>query len=192
MSAADTGLVVIDVQEKLMPIVPRAKALIRNIAFLLDAAKALAIPVQATEQYPRGLGPTVAELAARLPQRHDKLDFSCCGVPAVVEFFHREARPKLLVTGMMTNVCVLHSVLDLLAEGFRVYVAADAVAASDEFDHEIALGRMEQAGAILTTAETAAFEWCGRAGTPEFKTVSKLVQERASRGELEKKQAPVS
>jgi nicotinamidase-related amidase len=180
MSAADTGLVVIDVQEKLMPIVPRAKVVIRNIAFLLDVAKALNIPVQATEQYPRGLGPMAPDLAERLPMRHDKLDFSCCGVRDLVEFFHREARPKLLVTGIMTHVCVLHSVLDLLAEGFRVYVAADAVAASDETDHDIALRRMEQAGAILTTAETAAFEWCGRAGTAEFKAVSKLVQERAT------------
>ena len=180
MSAGDTGLVVIDVQEKLMPIVPGAKTLIRNIAFLLDVAKALSIPVQATEQYPKGLGPLVPELAQRLPKRIEKLDFSCCAVREVVDFFQGHARPKVLLTGIMTHVCVMHSALDFLAEGFRVYIAADAVAASDEIDHEYGLHRMERAGAILTTSEAAAFEWVGKAGTPEFKAVNKLVQERAA------------
>jgi nicotinamidase-related amidase len=178
MSAADTGLVVIDVQEKLMPLLPKARAMIGNIAFLIDAAQALKMTVQATEQYPKGLGTTVAELARRLPERREKMDFSCCAIPTVVETFQREGRPKVLVTGIMTNVCVLHSALDLLAEGFRVYVAVDAVTCPSEIDHDYGLQRMEKAGAILTTAETAAFEWVGKAGTPEFKIISKLVQER--------------
>jgi len=178
MSAADTGLVVIDVQQKLMPIVPRSKTLIRNIAFLIDVAKALNMPVKATEQYPSGLGTTVAELAERLPDRVEKLDFSCCAAREVVDYFQGHARPKVLLAGIMTHVCVMHSALDFLAEGFRVYIAADAVAASDEMDHEYGLHRMERAGAILTTSEAAAFEWVGKAGTPEFKAISKLVQER--------------
>src|SRR5438045_2645556 len=93
MSADDTGLLVIDVQAKLIPKIPEARALVRNIAFLIDAARLLDIPVQATEQYPRGLGPTVPELLERLPERPDKVAFSSCAVPAVVETFHREARP---------------------------------------------------------------------------------------------------
>src|SRR5204863_7561515 len=94
MSAADTGLLVIDVQEKLLPAIPDAPALVRNIAFLIDAAHLLGMSVQATEQYPRGLGPTTAELARRLPQRRDKVAFSSCAVPAVVEAFRRNARPR--------------------------------------------------------------------------------------------------
>ncbi len=178
MSAADTGLLVIDVQEKLMPFIPRGTEIIRNILFLLDAAETLRMTVQATEQYPKGLGPTVAELAARLPERPDKLAFSSCAVRSVVERFQREARPKLLLVGIETHVCVQQTALDLLSEGFRVYVAADAVASRYQTDHDYALRRMQQAGVIITTCESAVFEWVGRSGTPEFKVISKLVQER--------------
>jgi len=178
MSSADTGLLVVDVQDKLTPLIPGADTMIRNIAFLIDAARALNMTVQATEQYPKGLGPTVPALASRLPERPDKLAFSCCAVPAVVDTFHRQARVKVLVVGIETHVCVQQTALDLLAEGFRVYVAADAVASRFAIDHDWALRRMERAGVIVTTAEAAAFEWVGRSGTPEFKQISKLVQER--------------
>jgi nicotinamidase-related amidase len=178
MSPADTGLLVIDVQEKLMALIPQADRVIRNIAFLIDVARVFGMTVQATEQYPKGLGPTVPELAQRLPERPDKVAFSCCAIPAVVDTFHREARPKVLLTGIEAHVCVQQTALDLLAEGFRVYVAADAVASRTPTDCEYALRRLEQAGAVLTTTEAAAFEWTARAGTPEFKTVSRLVQER--------------
>ena len=178
MSAGDTGLLVIDVQEKLLPKVPDAKALVRNIAFLIDGARLLGIPVQATEQYPRGLGPTVPELAERLPERPDKVAFSSCAVPSVVDTFHRAARPKVVLAGIETHVCVLHTALDLLALDFRVYVAADAVGARYPQDHAVALRRMEQAGAVLTTSETCVFEWVGGAGHAQFREVSRLVQER--------------
>ena len=180
MSAADTGLLVIDVQEKLLPLIPDRDRLIKNISFLLEMASLLKLPTVATEQYPKGLGPTVPELAAKLPgPRPDKTAFSCCAIPSVVELFRREARPKLLLAGMETHVCVQQTALDLLAEGFRVYVAADAVSCRFPIDHEFALRRMAQAGAIVTTAEAAAFEWVGQSGTPEFKVLSKLIQERA-------------
>jgi nicotinamidase-related amidase len=178
MSAADAGLLIIDVQEKLMPFIRDAAALTRNIGFLIDAARILKIPVQATEQYPRGLGATVAELAGRLPERPDKVAFSCCVIPSVVESFRRGGRSKIVLAGIETHVCVLHTALDLLALDFRVYIVADAVSNRYAVDHEYALRRMEQAGAILTTAETVVFEWTGAAGTPTFKEISRLVQER--------------
>src|SRR5437588_12521253 len=93
MSTSDTGLLVIDVQDKLMARIPPAEALVRNIAFLIDGARLLGLPVQATEQYPKGLGGTVAELARRLPERPDKVAFSCCAIPGVVEGFRKAARP---------------------------------------------------------------------------------------------------
>src|SRR5262245_9542763 len=111
MSCADTGLLVVDVQEKLMPLIPGADAVIRNIAFLIDAARSLGMTVQATEQYPKGLGPTVSELASRLPERPDKLAFSCCAIPAVVDTFQRQARVKVLVCGIETHVCVQQTAL---------------------------------------------------------------------------------
>ncbi len=178
MSAADTGLLIVDVQEKLMVKIPGAAALVRDIGFLIDAARLLDMPVQATEQYPKGLGPTVPELARRLPERPDKTTFSCCAVPSVVETFRRAARPKVVVAGIEAHVCVLNTALDLLALGFRVYVAADAVASRYPIDREFALRRMEQAGAILTTAEACAFEWLGGSRHPRFREMSALVQQR--------------
>jgi nicotinamidase-related amidase len=178
MSAADTGLLVIDVQDKLLPLIPDTHALIANIGFLIDAAHLLEMTVQATEQYPRGLGPTTAALAARLPHRPDKTAFSCCAIPEVVEAFHRGARPKVVLCGIETHVCVLNTALDLLALDFRVFVAVDAVASRFRIDHDVALRRLEQVGAILTTAEGCVFEWVGGAGHPRFKEVSRLVQER--------------
>ncbi len=178
MSAGDTGLLVIDMQEKLLAKVPGATELTRNIAFLVDCARLLDMPVQATEQYPKGLGPTVADLAKRIPERPDKVAFTCCAVPSVAETFHREARPKIMLTGIEAHVCVQQTALDLLVSGFRVYIPADAVASRYRIDHEMALRRLEHAGAILTTAEAAVFEWIGTAGSPKFKALSRLVQER--------------
>jgi nicotinamidase-related amidase len=184
MSAADTGLLVIDVQEKLMAKIPAADAVIRNIAFLIDSARVLGMPVAATEQYPKGLGPSVPEVARRLPERPDKVAFSCCAVPAVLDGFRRAACPKIVLAGIEAHVCVLQTALDLLALDFRVYIAADAVASRYAVDREFALGRMEHAGAIVTTSEAAVFEWVGGASSPRFKEISRLVQERMK--EIEK------
>ena len=178
MSAADTGLLVVDVQEKLLPKILDHAALIRNIRFLLDGAKLLQIPAQATEQYPRGLGPTVPELIGYFPQRPDKTAFSSCACPTIVDQFQRAARTKIVVTGIETHVCVLHTTLDLLALNFRVYIPVDAVGARYRLDHDTALRRLEQAGAILTTSEGCVFEWMGGSSHPQFKAVSLLVQER--------------
>jgi nicotinamidase-related amidase len=178
MSAADTALLVVDVQEKLIGKIVDHAALVRNIRFLLDGAKLLQIPAQATEQYPRGLGATVPELIAYFPQRPDKTAFSSCACPSVVDQFHRAARTKIVVTGIETHVCVLHTTLDLLALNFRVYIAVDAVGARYRLDHDTALRRLEQAGAILTTSEGCLFEWMGGSAHPQFKAVSILVQER--------------
>jgi nicotinamidase-related amidase len=178
MSSADTGLLVIDMQEKLVPLIIDSTDLVRNIAFLIDAARLLEMTVQATEQYPRGLGATVPDLATRLPHRPDKTAFSCCAIPEVVTNFHRAARPKLVLAGIETHVCVLNTGLDLLADDFRVYIPVDAVGSRYRLDHDIALRRLEQAGAILTTVEGCVFEWVGGSAHPHFKQISRLVQER--------------
>jgi nicotinamidase-related amidase len=179
LSVADTGLLVIDVQEKLLPKIHEPERLVRNIAFLLDACKILNVPAWVTEQYPKGLGPTIPELARRLPaERPEKTAFSSCAVDSVIDGFRRGGRPNILVAGMETHVCVMQTVLDLLALGFRVFVAVDAVSCRYPIDHETALRRMEQAGAVPVTAEMAVFELTGVAGTPVFKEISRLVQER--------------
>ena len=178
MSAADTGLLVIDVQEKLIPKIREADLVVKNIAFLIDGAKLLGVPVQVTEQYPKGLGKTVPELASRLPPAPEKVAFSCCAIPAVVDGFRKDARPKVLLAGIESHVCVQQTALDLLNLDFRVFIAADAVGSRYAVDHDLALRRLERAGCILTTSESAVFEWTGGSDHPQFKAVSKLVQER--------------
>ena len=178
LTAHESALIVIDVQEKLMAKIPGADTLTRNIAFLLDVAKLLKIEVVCTEQYPKGLGPTVAPLAERLPVRPDKVGFSSCSAPSLATTFPSLGRTKIVLTGIEAHVCVLHTALDLLAANFQVYLAVDALASRYAVDRETTLRRLEKAGAILTTVETCAFEWMGGANHPQFKAVSALVQER--------------
>lgn len=175
MSRNDTGLLVIDIQTKLMDKMADRDGVVANVARLIEGAKILGMAVQATEQYPKGIGPTVPELAERLPARPEKLTFSCCGLPEVAEQFRSRGVQKVLLAGIETHVCVQQTALDLLAQGFRVYVAADAVASRKDLDRELSLRRMDRAGAVLTTTEAALFEWTERAGTPEFKQISRLV-----------------
>jgi len=177
MSAADTALVVVDVQERLVPAIAGHERVVWNVRRLIDGAKILGLPVVATEQYPQGLGGTVAELADRLGEVASKLTFSCAGCPEIFEGLKARGAHKLLVCGLETHVCVQQTVLDLLAEGWTVYVAVDGVGSRYEVDHRTALGRMDSSGATLTTTEAALFEWCRVAGTAEFKEISRLAQE---------------
>jgi nicotinamidase-related amidase len=173
-------LIVIDVQDKLLVKIPAAAALVRNAAFLLDVAKLLDIPVRATEQYPKGLGPTTSELARRLPQSLPaKTAFSCCGAGTFLEELEMLGRKNVVLAGMETHVCVAQTALDLLHAGLHVFLPVDALAARASVDHDAALRRLEQAGAIPTTAEAVAFEWVGDAKHPQFKAVSQLVIARS-------------
>lgn len=177
MSRGDTALLVIDVQEKLLPAIADGRRVAWNVRRLIDAAKTLGLPVVATEQYPKGLGPTVAELAERLGPAASKLTFSAGGCPQVFAELRAGGLHKILVCGIEAHVCVAQTVFDLLADGWRVYVAVDAVGSRFEIDCRTALGRMDSAGATLTTVEAAMFEWCDAAGTPEFKEISQLARE---------------
>jgi nicotinamidase-related amidase len=135
------------------------------------------LPTVATEQYPQGLGPTVAELAARLPKPSSKVAFSCGGCPELFDDLRARDIHKILVCGLEAHVCVQQTVMDLLADGWRVYVAVDAIGSRFDVDCRTALGRMDSAGATLTTTEAALFEWCEVAGTQEFKEISRLARE---------------
>ena len=178
MSRGDTALLVVDVQERLAPAIADHQRLVWNVGRLIDGAKALGLPVVATEQYPKGLGPTLGELADRLGPIPSKLTFSCGGCPEIFHELENRDIHNLLVCGMETHVCVGQTVLDLLADGWRVYVAVDAVGSRFEIDHRTALARMDSAGATLTTTEAALFEWCRTAGTAEFKQISRLAKEK--------------
>jgi nicotinamidase-related amidase len=178
MNRSDTALLVVDMQEKLVRLIPKHAPLVWNIGRLIDGAKILGLPVLATEQYPQGLGPTSPELAARLGDIPAKLAFSCGECGELFEELSRKGIHRILVCGIEAHVCVQQSVHDLLAAGFRVYLAADAVGARGWLDCETALQRMNSAGATITTVEAALFEWCDVAGTPEFKQISALVKQQ--------------
>jgi len=182
MNREDTALLVIDVQEKLLPWIWNRHLVVWNIRRLLDGVKVLGIPAVGTEQYPQGLGPTVPELAERLGPMPSKLAFSAAVCEEIFGRLRAENRHKILVTGIETHVCVQQTALDLLADGWQVYVAVDAVGSRYELDYRTALERMHSAGAVLTTTEAALFEWCREAGTPEFKKISQLAKEQPPPG----------
>lgn len=178
LSRGSAQLLIVDVQEKLMPAIPVSGQLIANCRKLIDGAGTLGIPVNGTEQYPRGLGKTVPELAEVLGDLPEKTRFSCAEVlnwPGPAN--DPEAKDQIIVAGIEAHVCVLQTVLDLLAVGYRVYVPADAVASRRKLDWKIALERMSLHGAVITTTESVLFECCEIAGTEEFRTISRLVKE---------------
>lgn len=177
MNREDTALLVVDVQEKLLPWIWNRATLVWNIRRLLDGAKLLGVPAAGTEQYPKGLGPTAPELAERLGPIPSKLAFSAAVCEEIFAGFRTRNIHKILVTGIETHVCVQQTVLDLLADGWQVYVAVDAVGSRYALDYQIALERMHSAGATLTTSEAALFEWCREAGAAEFKQISRLAKE---------------
>jgi len=177
MSAGNTALLVVDVQAKLIRAIAGHERMAWNCRRLIDGAKTLGLPVVGTEQYPQGLGPTVPELAERLGPLPSKLSFSCGGCSEIFESLRAQGMFNLLVCGIETHVCVQQTVLDLLADGWRVYVAVDAVGSRFEIDHHTALRRIESSGATLTTTEAALFEWCESANHPEFKRISQLARE---------------
>lgn len=181
LSRADAALLVVDVQERLAAAMPETtlKQAVRNIVNLLEAAKTLGIPVLATEQYPKGLGPTVADVGAALAGATApiaKTEFSCAANPAVVEAIVQSKRRQILVCGMEAHVCVFQTVRDLFERGYQPHVVADAVTSRTEENRQAGLRLMERLGATVTTTETAIFDLLGRAGTPEFKKMSALLK----------------
>jgi len=177
MSRRDTALLIVDMQEKLLRLIPNHPRIIWNCRRLIDGAKLLGLPVAATEQYPQGLGPTAVEIRERLGPLPAKLMFSCRECADVLQGFRDQGVEKILVAGIEAHVCVQQTALDLVADGYRVYLAVDATGARYDVDYVTALRRMESSGITLTTTEAALFEWCEASGTPEFKQISALVRE---------------
>jgi nicotinamidase-related amidase len=173
-----TTLVVVDVQEAFRKAVPDFERVAKAAATLIEGAEALGIPIVISEQYPKGLGETAPEVAEHLPEGTEPLEkvvFSA----AEAEGFDLGGREQALVCGIESHVCVSQTALDLLEAGVDVQVPLEAVASRTEENKRVGLHKMEQAGATLTSVETALFELLGRAGTDEFKTVQKLILEYA-------------
>ena len=173
------ALVVIDVQEAFRKALPEGfDQLARAVATLVQGAEAVGIPIHVTEQYPKGLGATVPEVAERLPDGVAPIEKVCFSA-AEADGFDLGGREQALVCGLETHVCVNQTVLDLLGSGVEVHVAEDAVGSRFPQNNEVGLRKMERAGAVLTSVETALFELLGAAGTDEFKRVQTLILEYA-------------
>lgn len=178
MRAHDTGLLVIDVQQRLLPAIPDADRIIWNCRRLLQAARVLGVRAAITEQNPEKLGGTTPALGVDAGGViAGKMAFSCGACGEIFAAWRDVGVERALLCGIETHVCIAQSAFDLLAAGYQVFIAADAVGARYPLDHKYALRRLEASGAILTTVEAAMFEWCERAGTPEFRQISALVKE---------------
>ena len=184
MDAARSFLLVIDMQEKLLLVMDGGggDAVVHNAGVLLQAATQLSVPTLIFEQYPKGIGSTVAPILAVAPKgaAMAKLTFSCMGeepcAARIKETGIDQNRKQVVVVGMEAHVCVLQTVMELLGEGYQVFVVSDATSSRSAINARLALDRMAQAGAHVVSTEMVVFEWLRRAGTDVFKALSKLIK----------------
>lgn len=169
--AAESALIVIDVQERLLPAMQAPARTIRNTRLLLDAARECGVPVLVTEQYRKGLGATVPEIVAAAAGATviAKMHFSCMEEPDFAAAFRGLARRQAVLVGMEAHVCVVQTAASLLEQGYEVFVVSDATASRTLESEAACRTRMTASGAHVVTTEMVVFEWLGRAGTPAFK-----------------------
>lgn len=169
---------IIDAQERLFDVMHNKDFLRQNMTRFLKGIRILGIPVLWMEQYPKGLGPTIRDLREELKDQEpmEKMCFSSCGHPDFLMDLHLTGRRQVLIMGIEAHVCVYQTVRDLIANGFRVHIVADAVSSRTPENHQMALKIMESCGARLTTVEMALFELLEKSSTDEFRQISKLVK----------------
>jgi nicotinamidase-related amidase len=183
LSRTRAALMVVDIQERLAAAMPEAivAQVVRNTAVLIEAAKRLGLPIVVSQQYPKGLGTTVAAIEdairdAPMLHRFDKLEFSAAACADFAVLAPQLRRDQWIVTGMEAHVCVYQSARGLVERGYSVHVVADAIASRTKANWRIGMGLVERAGAIVTSTEVGVFDLLGRAGTDEFKALSKLIK----------------
>jgi nicotinamidase-related amidase len=173
-----TGLLIIDVQEKLMQVMGRRQRVADNIAKLVLLSKLFDFPVILTEQYPKWLGPTLPEVAESLPacQPISKLHFNCCDVDAFNHRLDSEDLRNVIITGVESHICVFQTCVSFLKRGYRVHVPQDAVDSRTNENWRVGLDLMKQAGAVITSTETVIYQILKKAGTKEFKQMLKVIK----------------
>ena len=178
LARTESTLLVIDVQDKVLASVPEKGRIVWNIDRMIRASQLLEVPVSACEQYPDRLGTTVSPLREKLANALPKRMFSCRERTDLTIDWSKSGLRQIVIVGIETHVCILQTALDLLAEGFMVYVVIDAIGSRAQLDHDTAVRRMETAGATLTTTESVLFEWCETSLAEEFKQISQLILEK--------------
>lgn len=177
LNKEDAIVLVIDIQEKLMPAIFEKEELVSKSKILISGAKVLEVPVFVTEQYPKGLGETIGELNTLIEDDpiFEKISYTCC-TNEVMEYLEKTKRKQVIITGVETHICVYQTVRDLLNHGYSVFVASDAVSSRTLANKQNGLELMKDMGAVISNTETLLFDMLKVAGTPEFKAISKLVK----------------
>ena len=171
-------LIIVDIQERLAVAMTERDRVINNTLHLVEATKLLDLPLLVTEQYSKGLGPTVSEIKDALQSYApiEKITFSCCGEDFFTEAVEETGRKQIILVGMETHVCVLQTCIDLLQAGYDVHVVSDAICSRADANYRTALEYMRDAGAVITCTETVLFQLLVRAGSEAFKTISKRIR----------------
>lgn len=174
LTAENSLLLLIDLQSKLAPAIHNNAEVEQHCRWLLEVSRELAVPVLATEQYPQGLGVTVPSLLTLLKSEEilEKIHFSAAQEPHIQAALADSDRRQIVLCGTETHVCVLQTALDLISAGYQVFVVAEACGSRRDSDKQLALGRLQQAGAVIVSREMVAFEWLQRAGTAQFRQIS--------------------
>jgi nicotinamidase-related amidase len=178
LSRENTGLVVVDVQTKLMSVMEQKKRVVDNLKKLIHLSKLFNIPVILTEQYPRMLGSTLSEIKEAFPVYNpiQKMHFNCCAFSPFNERLKSTGLINLILTGVETHICIFQTCLSLLERGYVVHVPQDAVDSRTDENRQVGIRLMEKAGAVITSTETVIFQILEKAGTKEFKEMLKLVK----------------
>ncbi|MBI5632046.1 MAG: hydrolase [Nitrospirae bacterium] len=171
-------LVIVDIQERLAVAMTEKERVVVNTLHLIESARLLGLPLLITEQYPKGLGPTLPEVrnAVQTYAPIEKITFSCCGEKFFMEAVQETEKKQIILIGMETHVCVLQTCIDLLQADYDVHVVADAVCSRTDANYRTALEYMRDAGAVITCTETVLFQLLVKAGTEEFKAISKRIK----------------
>jgi nicotinamidase-related amidase len=177
LNREETSLMMIDIQERLLPSIHEHEAVTQNAVRLLKAAEVLSLPVLYTEQYVKGLGSTVEEVRSALPEearRFEKLSFSCCDEPGFFKVLQQTMRSTIVLFGTESHVCVLSTAEDLFDRGWKIMVAADACGSRAPENHLMAMETLRSHKALILPTETIVYRLLRRAGTPEFKAMLPL------------------
>lgn len=177
LNRESSALLVVDIQQKLIPAIESADQVVNKSSQLIQAANILELPFLVSEQYPSGLGHTVSELdVSNAKIIEEKSMFSCRGCPSFMSYLEDNGFQSVLICGIETHVCVAQTAFDLIASGFQVHVAVDATGSRSQTDRDVAIRRMSLHGIVTTTVESAIFEWCETSSAGEFKLISNLIK----------------
>jgi nicotinamidase-related amidase len=173
-----TLLLIIDIQERIFPAMAEHEKLTKRVPLLIDGMKALGVPMIVTEQYVKGLGPTVVEVADKIQgiERIEKASFSCCDEPGFMMALASSGKDYIIIAGIESHVCVLQTAIDLRESGYHPVVVEDCISSRNPNDKLMAIERMRKEGIIMTTSEAILFELLRYSGGETFKAISRLVK----------------